>query len=131
MKSRLGRPGGQVAGSVTGVPAQALAVTLAIVGAFSYAIASVHQQQSAAKVTSASAFDPALLLRLIRTRRWLLSLLGVAGGYGMQAAALDLCRLVVVEPVFPIGVLFALLLAARAAVRRLRHPRRAVAVAPA
>jgi drug/metabolite transporter (DMT)-like permease len=129
MKSRLGRPGGQVAGSVTGVPAQALAVALAIVGAFSYAIASVHQQRSAANVSSASAFDPVLLVRLIRRRRWLLSLLGVAGGYGMQAAALDLGRLVVVEPVFPIGLLFALLLAARAEGRRLRHAEWTAAIA--
>jgi hypothetical protein len=129
MKSRLGRPGGQVAGSVTGVSAQALAVALAIIGAFSYALASVHQQQSAAKVSSASAFDPALLVRLIRRRRWLLSLVGVAGGYGMQAAALDLGRLVVVEPVFPIGLLFALLLAARAEGRRLRHAEWTAAVA--
>jgi hypothetical protein len=39
-----------VAGSVSGVPAQALAIALAVIGAFSYAIASVHQQRSAAKL---------------------------------------------------------------------------------
>jgi hypothetical protein len=118
-----------VAGSVTGVPEQALAVALAITGAFSYAIASVNQQQSASKLKSAAAFDPAVLLRLIRARRWLLSLIAVMCGYGFQAAALDLGRLVVVEPVFPTGLLFALLLAARAEGRRLRHAEWTAAIA--
>ena len=48
-------------------------------------------------------------------------MVAVIGGYGMQAAALDLGRLVIVEPVFPVGLLFALMLAARAEGRRLRH----------
>jgi len=118
-----------VAGSVSGIPAQALAIALAVIGAFSYAIASVYQQQSAAKLPATSAFDPAVLARLVRKRRWLLALIGVAGGYGFQAAALDVGRLVVVEPVFPIGLLFALLLAARAEGRRLNHAEWTAAVA--
>jgi drug/metabolite transporter (DMT)-like permease len=126
---RLGRPGGQVAGSVSGVPAQTLAIALAVIGAFSYAIASVYQQQSAAKLSTASAFDPAVLVRLAKKRRWLLGLIAVAGGYGFQAAALDVGRLVVVEPVFPTGLLFALLLAARAEGRRLHHAEWTAAVA--
>jgi hypothetical protein len=50
-------------------------------------------------------------------------------GYGLQAAALDLGRLVVVEPVFPLGLLMALVLAARAEGRRLRVPEWTAAVA--
>ncbi|HUA40867.1 MAG TPA: DMT family transporter [Streptosporangiaceae bacterium] len=118
-----------MAGSVSGVPAQALAIALAVIGAFSYAIASVYQQQTASKLATKSAFDPAVLVRLVRKRRWLLGLIGVAGGYGFQAAALDVGRLVVVEPVFPIGLLFALLLAARAEGRRLRHAEWTAAIA--
>jgi hypothetical protein len=118
-----------VADSVSEIPAQALAIALAVIGAFSYAIASVYQQQSAAKLPTASAFDPAVLARLVRKRRWLLGLIGVAGGYGFQAAALDVGRLVVVEPVFPIGLLFALLLAARAEGRRLRNTEWTAAIA--
>lgn len=98
-----------------------LAVAFAIIGAFSYAVASVYQQQSASKLASSVSFDPAVLLRLVRARRWLLGLIAVICGYGLQAAALDLGRLVIVEPVFPVGLLFALLLAARAEGRRLRH----------
>jgi drug/metabolite transporter (DMT)-like permease len=110
-----------VAGPVTGAPEQALAVAFAIIGAFSYAVASVYQQQSASKLSSGAAFDPAVLLRLARRRRWLFGMAAVICGYGLQAAALDLGRLVIVEPVFPVGLLFALVLAARADGRRLKH----------
>lgn len=115
--------------SMTGIPEQVLAVLLALLGALSYAVASVNQQQSAASLGPGGAFDPAVLLRLMRARRWLFGLAAVIGGYALQAAALDLGRLVVVEPVFPIGLLFALLLAARAEGRRLRHPEWTAAIA--
>jgi drug/metabolite transporter (DMT)-like permease len=118
-----------VAGSVTGAPQQAIAVVLAMAGAFSYAVASVTQQRVASQLPSEKAFDPTVLVRLARTRRWLISLIAVVGGYGLQAAALELGRLVVVEPVFPVGLLFALLLAARAEGRRLRHSEWTAAVA--
>jgi hypothetical protein len=118
-----------VAVSMTGAPAQVLAVGFATAGAFSYAIASVTQQRAASQLTSSARFDPALLLRLARRRRWLLSLIAVICGYGFQAAALGLGRLVVVEPIFPLGLLFALLLAARAEGRRLGHSEWTAAVA--
>src|SRR5580700_11060936 len=114
---------------MTGAPAQVLAVAFAMVGAFSYALASVTQQRAASQLPSAAAFDPAVLFRLARRRRWLVSLIAVICGYGCQAAALDFGRLVVVEPVFPIGLLFALLLAARAEGRRLGHAEWTAAVA--
>jgi hypothetical protein len=118
-----------VAGSVTGAPGQALAVAFAVAGAFSYALASVHQQRSASKLPSSASFDPAVLLRLARSRRWLLSMIPLICGYAMQAAALDLGRLVIVEPVFPVGLIFALLLAARAEGRRLTQPEWSAALA--
>jgi hypothetical protein len=111
-----------VAQSVSGVGQQALAIGFALAGALSYAVASVTQQRVAATMTSGRAFDLALVTRLIRTRRWLLGLVAVIAGYLLQAVALDLGRLLVVEPVFPVGLLLALLLAARADGRRLRLP---------
>ena len=114
---------------MTGAPAQVLAVAFAAAGAFSYAVASVTQQRAASQLLSSAAFDPAVLLRLARHRRWLVSLIAVVCGYTCQVVALDLGRLVVVEPVFPIGLLFALLLAARAEGRRLRHAEWTAAVA--
>jgi drug/metabolite transporter (DMT)-like permease len=118
-----------VAGSLTGAPVQVLAVGFAVAGAFSYALASVTQQRAAAQLPSSAAFDPAVLVRLVRKRRWLISLIAVICGYACQAAALGFGRLVVVEPVFPIGLLFALLLAARAEGRRLRHAEWTAAIA--
>jgi hypothetical protein len=118
-----------VAGSVTGATEQALAIAFAVASAFGYALASVQQQRSASKLPSSASFDPAVLLRLARSRRWLLSMIPVIFGYAMQAAALDLGRLVIVEPVFPVGLLFALLLAARTEGRRLAQPEWTAAVA--
>lgn len=114
---------------MTSALAQPLAVFCALAGAGCYAIASVTQQRAAARLPAAAAVDPAVLLRLVRARPWLASLIAVAGGYGLQAAALGLGRLIVVEPVFPAGLLFALLLAARLEGRRLRHAEWTAAVA--
>jgi drug/metabolite transporter (DMT)-like permease len=106
---------------VTSALAQPLAVVCALAGAGCYAVASVTQQRAASRLPHSVAVDPAVLLRLVRARPWLASLIAVAAGYGLQAAALGLGRLVVVEPVFPAGLFFALLLAARVEGRRLRH----------
>jgi hypothetical protein len=108
--------------SLTGVGQQALAIGFALAGALSYAIAAVAQQRAAATMTSGRTFDLALVMRLLRTRQWLLGLVAVIAGYLLQAVALDLGRLLVVEPVFPLGLLLALLLAARADGRSLRQP---------
>lgn len=105
---------------MTGVAQQALAIGFALAGALSYAVASVTQQRAAATMTSGRTFDVALVMRLLRTRRWLLGLVAVIAGYLLQAVALDLGRLLVVEPVFPVGLLLALVLAARADGRSLR-----------
>jgi hypothetical protein len=114
---------------VTGALAQPLAVAFALAGAGAYALAQVTQQRAAARLPSTAAVDPAVLLRLARKKPWLVSLIAVIVGYGLQAAALAVGRLVVVEPVFPIGLLFALMLAARAEGRRLRHAEWTAAVA--
>jgi hypothetical protein len=109
-----------VACSVGGVGEQALAIAFALAGALAYAVASVAQQQAAAMMVSGRTFDVTLVMRLLRARRWLIGLVAVIAGYLLQAVALDLGRLLVVEPVFPLGLLLALLLAARADGRSLR-----------
>jgi drug/metabolite transporter (DMT)-like permease len=108
-----------VADAVTGASEQALAVVLALGGALSYAVAAVTQQRCAAGIDTGPGFDAALVLRLARTRRWQLSMIAVVAGYALHAAALALGRLVIVEPVIPLGLLIALLLGARAEGRRL------------
>lgn len=115
--------------SLAGLGQQAVALGFALAGALSYAVASVTQQRAAATMTSGRAFDLTLVLRLVRTRRWRLGFAAVVVGYVLQAVALGLGRLLVVEPVFPLGLLLALLLAARADGRRLRPPEWAAGIA--
>ncbi len=114
---------------MTGASVQALAIGLALAGSAGYAVAAVTQQRAAAKLPSAAAFDAGILLRLLRARLWQLSLIAMTAGFGLQAAALATGRLVMVEPVFPATLLFALLLAARAEGRWLRHAEWTAAVA--
>ncbi len=108
-----------MADALSGTTQQVLAVVLALGGALCYALAAVTQQRCAARLASDSALDPRLILRLARNRTWQLSLLAVMAGYAFHAAALAMGRLVLVEPVIPLGLLMALLLGARAEGRRL------------
>jgi drug/metabolite transporter (DMT)-like permease len=113
---------------VTGA-GQPLAVLLALIASCCFAVAAVIQQGAAARLESARAFEPAVLLRLIRRPAWLAGLAAVLAGFGLQAAALGLGRLVVIEPVLATSLLFALVLAARRARRRLRPGEWAAALA--
>ena len=90
-----------------------LAVLLAVAGSAAFAVAVVTQQGVAARLPAGRAFDPAVLARLARRPAWLAGLVAVIAGFGLQAAALGLGRLVVIEPVLASGLLFALVLAAR------------------
>jgi hypothetical protein len=102
-----------VAGPLTGTTQQVVSVLLALGGALCYAVAAVTQQRCATRLASGSAVDLRLVLRLARTRGWQLSMIAVVAGYALHAAALALGRLVIVEPVIPLGLLMALLLGAR------------------
>jgi drug/metabolite transporter (DMT)-like permease len=98
--------------AVTGV-GQPLAVVLALAASGAFAVAAVAQQGVAARLPSQRAFDPAVLARLARKPAWLAGMAAVIAGFMLQAAALGLGRLVVIEPVLATGLLFALALAAR------------------
>ncbi len=104
--------------SATGV--QPVAVALAMTAAATFAVANVVQQRVAARLRSDAAFDTAVLLRLIRRPLWLAGLAAVIVSLSLQATALDLGRLVVIEPVLASSLLFALALAAWADRRRMR-----------
>jgi drug/metabolite transporter (DMT)-like permease len=91
---------------------QPLAVVLALAGSGCYAVAAVSQQSIASRLPPGRAFDPAVLVRLVRRPAWLAGLAAVVAGFVLQAAALGLGRLVVIEPVLASGLLFALALAA-------------------
>ena len=108
---------------------QPLAAALALIASCCFAVAAVIQQGAAARLPPGRAFDPAVLLRLIRKPAWLAGLAAVIGGFVLQAAALGLGRLVVIEPVLATSLLFALALAARRARRALRPGEWAAALA--
>ncbi len=105
---------------MSGTGVQPVAVALAATAAATFAVANVVQQRVAAKLRSDAAFDAAVLLRLIRRPLWLAGLAAVIVSLSLQATALDLGRLVVIEPVLASSLLFALALAAWADHRRMR-----------
>jgi drug/metabolite transporter (DMT)-like permease len=89
------------------------AVLLALGGALAYAAASVLQQREAeadagADQGSAVGGGFRLVLRLARRPIWLAGLGADAVGYGLQALALGVGELLVVQPVLTSGILFAL-----------------------
>src|SRR6516225_3861790 len=122
-------PVAQMAGRAVTGAGQPLAVALALAASVCFAVAAVIQQRAAARLPSQRAFDPAVLLRLIRRPAWLAGLAAVIVGFVLQAAALGLGRLVVIEPVLATSLLFALALAARRDRRRLCRAEWAAAVA--
>ncbi len=109
--------------------AQPLAVILALAGSACYAVAVVTQQSAAVRVPVGRAFDPAVLTRLVRRPAWLCGLAMVIAGFTLQAAAVGLGRLVLIEPVLASGLLFALALAGWRERRSLRATEWAAALA--
>ncbi len=105
---------------MTGTSVQPVAIGLAITAAATFAVANVVQQRVAARLRTDTAFDSALLLRLVRRPLWLAGLGLVILSLSLQATALGLGRLVVIEPVLASSLLFALALSARADRRRMR-----------
>jgi hypothetical protein len=99
---------------------QLLAAALALAGSGCYAVATVTQHGVARHLPSERAFDLAVLIRLARRPVWLAGMAAVIAGFALQAVALGLGRLVVIEPVLATGLLLALALAARRDQRSLR-----------
>ena len=100
------------------------AVLLALGAALAYAAASVLQQREARADTGLGAEGTAgggirLVLRLARKPIWLAGLAADALGYGLQAVALGVGELLVVQPVLTSGILFALPVSAWWAGRKL------------
>lgn len=104
-----------------------LSVLLAVASALAFAAATVGQQRAAARSSDADARAGRFIGQLLRNPRWIVATLGNAVGYGLQAAALGVGSVVVVEPILVTSLLFALPLSARLAHQRL--PSTAVAAA--
>ncbi|OBG70512.1 hypothetical protein A5714_19840 [Mycobacterium sp. E2462] len=90
-----------------------IAAVLAVGAALMIGIGDVAQQRSAQQVTEQSVGTVALLRRLLRDRRWWAGSLVAGAGFGLQAAALGLGSVVLVQALSVTSLLFALVLNAR------------------
>jgi hypothetical protein len=98
----------------------ALAIVLALVTAFLYALSNVLELTEAEQVPDEYALRPGLMVRLVQRPRWLLGLLSDVFGYVCQAGALALAAVVFVEPILALGIVMSLILGAAMTKRALR-----------
>jgi drug/metabolite transporter (DMT)-like permease len=96
-----------------------VAALLAIAAALMTAIGDVLEQRSAQQVTDQPVGTFALFGRLLRDRRWWAGSLVAGAGFGLQAAALGLGSVVLVQALSVTSLLFALLISAKANHRRI------------
>jgi drug/metabolite transporter (DMT)-like permease len=97
----------------------AAVVPLAVGAGACFAVANVAQMLASRQVDVPDELSHHLLIRLLRNPLWLLGLLTSVGGYAMQAVALFLAPVVLVQPLIVSELVFALPLAAWHAGRRL------------
>ncbi len=88
-------------------------VVLALAAALAFALGTVLQQRVAEQAGAEEALRAGFLLRLARRPLWLAGIAADGAGFGFQAWALAIGRLVVVQPVLVTSVVFALPLGAR------------------
>lgn len=97
-----------------------LAVGLALLSSFLFALAAALQQREAATLSDDQVGSIKMLLVLLRRPLWLGGVAADAGGFVAVAAALAVGRLVVVQPLIVTVLLFALPLSSRLTGRRVR-----------
>lgn len=97
----------------------AAAVPCALGAAAAFAVANVEQMRAARRAEAPEGVSTTLLVRLVRDRQWLIGFGASVAGYLLQAIALYLAPVVLVQPLIVTELLFALPLAAALAGRRL------------
>lgn len=95
-----------------------IAALLALGAAFFIAIGDVIHQRTAHEVTDEPVGHLELFLRLLRDRQWWLGSTVAAAGFGLQAAALGLGSVLLVQALLVTSLLFALPINARLTGRR-------------
>lgn len=95
-----------------------IAALLALGAAFFIAVGDVIHQRSAQQVSDESVGHLRLFAQLLRDRRWWLGSLVAAVGFGLQAAALGLGSVLLVQALLVTSLLFALPINARLTNRR-------------
>ncbi|MGO8771676.1 MAG: DMT family transporter [Mycobacterium sp.] len=97
----------------------AVAALLAEAAALMIGIGDVLQQRSAQQVTDKPVGTVALFRRLLRDRRWWAGSLVAGAGFGLQAAALGLGSVVLVQALLVTSLLFAMVISAKVNRRRI------------
>ena len=85
-----------------------MAVVLALASAAVFALGTVLQQREAMGQSEDDAASAGILLRLAQRPVWLAGVAAYAVGYGLQAGALGVGKLVVVQPILATTIVFAL-----------------------
>jgi len=88
-------------------------VLAALAAAVLYSAGVTLQAVEAREAPSEESLRLSLLSRLVRRRRWLAGTACVAGGWGMQAVALTLAPITIVQPALAVSVVSLLLIAVR------------------
>jgi drug/metabolite transporter (DMT)-like permease len=96
-----------------------IAALLAVAAALMIGIGDVIEQQSAQDVTGKAVGTFALFGRLLRDRRWWAGSLVAAAGFALQAAALGLGSVVLIQALSVTSLLFAMLINAKVNKRRI------------
>jgi len=90
-----------------------LGVGVALASATAYSVGVSLQSLEAREVPSSDSLRLSLLLRLIRRPRWVVGTLCVIAGWGLQAGALALAPLTIVQPVLAAGLFVLLIVGVR------------------
>jgi hypothetical protein len=96
-----------------------LAIGLSLIAALLFALASVLQQRGTTGISDEDALGAGMIGSLVKRPIWLLGITADIAGFGVQAAALAVGSLLLVQPLLVTTLLFALPMAARVAHRRL------------
>ncbi len=97
-----------------------VAVACALGAAAAFGVANVEQMRAARRVDAPTRISATLLVRLVQEQQWWIGLGASIAAYLLQAVALYLAPVVLVQPLIVTELLFALPLAAAASGRRLR-----------
>jgi len=91
----------------------ALGVVAALAAAVLYAVGVTLQSIEARQAPPEDSLKPSLLKYLVTRRRWLAGTASVAGGWTMQAVALTLAPITIVQPSLAVSVIVLLLVGVR------------------
>lgn len=97
----------------------AVAAALALLASLAFAVATVAQQRAAQRSSDGEARRFGFVGQLLRRPQWWAGTMGNGLGYAVQAVALGLGSLLIVEPILVTSLLFALPLGARLSHQRL------------